>query len=361
MRCKNWLLAAVLPFALTFAGCEPAEDNERVTASGKAADANLDDVIAQEPVVVTGSYLSCQFLQIPERSERSSVGCNPYDARSGSMIDLAQSADEVRWTYNSLATVNLIENYTDDEGRLWQARFDFENATETDLIFDTEIKLSYRDRDEARVVELSDRIRDILIELAAHRYIRIVYQSIHMNPPDTVMNDPDPVNFDFKIGDQWQPINIQFESIDVQSQTMSSDQFSFRFQGDPVDWNMYISSGMNDSFQDFLGSDTDLFKWSEPDGGGGWLFTEGSSFSNQAPYDVLEIKQPVFMEIDLGQSLAFHGFRIDQGIERPGRILPNGFPDRFYFMFSDDRNQWFTIPGSESTLTDRQALVWEWD
>ncbi len=340
-------------------GCEPSSDSERVVASGTAKDADLEDVVAQEPVVVSGSYLRCQFLAIEQRDPRSSVGCNPIDASNGALIDLRDVAQQVNWSVVSSIEVELSTNYEDDEGNLWQGRFDFSSVDAIDLILDTEITLQYLDMNQTNVT-LVDRIRNILIELAAHRYVRIVYQSIHMNAPSESPASPDPVNFDLKIAGTWQPVEVIPSSIDFTAQTMASASMSFQFNGSPIDWRMYLSSGLSDTYADYLGDGIDILRWAQADGNA-WVFDEGSSFAANEPYDLSNSDDLVYMDIDFGEPKTFHGFRIDQGLERPGRVLPNGFPDQFYFLYSDDGEQWQKIPGSESSMDGLLALSWEWD
>jgi hypothetical protein len=99
--------------------------------------------------------------------------------------------------------------------------------------------------------------------------------------------------------------------------------------------------------------------WNSTDGES-WTFAPESSFQSEPPYDLKPGVDPIAMTIDLGTAHTFSGLRIDGGKVNADRNLPNGFPDRFYFMYSDDGRQWNDIPGSEATMTDRSLLVWEW-
>jgi hypothetical protein len=206
---------------------------------------------------------------------------------------------------------------------------------------------------------MQDQIRNLLMELAAHRYVKISYLSIHMNSPSDAQAPVDTVSFEFKINGVWEPVQISTQSIDVLRRTMRSQRYSFQFQGSDADWKMFLGSGLGQASLPSFGN-SDALRWNSIVGDV-WMFQADSSFLSQAPFDLKSEAKPAELIIDLGSKQSFHGFRLDGGSQNPGRRLPNGFPDRMEFLYSDDGQIWTKIRGSESRLEGRSNQQWEWD
>jgi len=276
-------------------------------------------------------------------------------------LDVA--GENVQWSFNSRLEVSLTTNYIDLDNNRWQGKFDFRAADVQDtdaLILETLITLMFSYKESQEVIQISDRIGNLLIALAAHRYIKIVYQSIHMNAPSVSEGLPDTVDFEFKINGIWEQVVIRLETINFADKTMRSNRYALAFNGSNADWKMLLSTGMGQSLADAVGDFKQVLGWSTPEGEN-WIFDPSSSMQNQVPYDLKPDAEPVDLTIDLGAKYGFNGFRIDGGRLNPGRQLPNGFPDSFHFLVSDDRRTWTRIPGSETEITNRSLLEWEWD
>ncbi|MFW7377416.1 MAG: hypothetical protein ACOH5I_01250 [Oligoflexus sp.] len=336
------------------------EDNERENAGSQSQDA---EYVAEEPVIVTGSYLRCQFIDEDANSDFVAVGCNPYDRQSDELIDLNIVAENIVWTYDSELQVTLTTNYFDSNNIRWQAKFDFARDNDKDInssVLDTLITLSFNNRGSTEVVRISDYIKNLLMQLVSHQYVKLVFQSIHMNPPEINDRSPDTVAYEFKINGQWEKAIIQLSSINFQEKTMRSDRFGFRFNGSDADWKMLLRTGLGLERSGAINLPESALIWSSHDGEK-WTFDASSSMQSDEPFDLKPDLAPVELIIDLGGKHSFHGFRLDGGQENPGRLLPNGFADRFYFQVSDDLSSWKTVSGSEVSITDRSLLSWEWD
>jgi hypothetical protein len=155
------------------------------------------------------------------------------------MIDPAKLRQRI-YSMESQLDVTLTTNYIDANNRRWQARFDFQaNADEQrDAVLESEISLSFTHQETLEEIILKDRLRNLLMELAAHRYVKIVYQSVHMNPPEESQGPTDNVDFEFKIDGHWKQIIIDVQTIDFVGRTMESEDFNFAFTGSGSDWNM---------------------------------------------------------------------------------------------------------------------------
>jgi hypothetical protein len=336
------------------AGCEDPKDTRHMPSSDDASEERL----ASSPVPVTGSYLRCAYIEDPNATSTIPVGCNPYD-ENDQLIDLDITGTDPRWTYDSRLVVTFSTNYVDPQGVRWQGRFDFAVTDRTPELLETKITLTFNKDGQGETITLQDRLRNILMGLSEHRYIKIAYQSIHMNAP-VVSGLPDTVSFEFKINDVWESVNIKLDTLDMVNRTMQSNQMNLRFNGSEADFKMYLSSGLVPSLLDILAGQPEALAWSSPDGGV-WTFDPGSSFQNQAPYDLKDSSRPIELIVDMGAKKRFHGFRLDGGRENPGRTFPNGFPDRFYFLYSDDGLNWTKFEDSEVALADRSNLEWSWN
>ncbi|WP_141735183.1 discoidin domain-containing protein [Oligoflexus tunisiensis] len=357
MQSLTKLLCVVLLMHGFATGCENPKDDRQLPSSDDAGEEQL----ASSPVPVTGSYLRCAYIEDPTATATTPVGCNPYDAND-QLIDLDISGTDPRWTYDSRLVVTFSKNYVDPQGVRWQGRFDFAGAEVIDRatqILETRVTLTFNKDGQGETITLQDKLRNILMELAEHRYIKIAYQSIHMNAP-VMTGMPDVATFEFKVNGVWEPLTINLETLDMTARTMQSNRMDLRFSGSEADWKMYLSTGLVQDLLDVLSNQPDALAWSTAVGGI-WTFDPDSSFQNQAPYDLKDPGRPIELMIDMGIRKRFHGFRIDGGRDNPGRTFPNGFPDRFYFLYSDDGLNWTKFDDSEVVLADRSNLEWSWN
>jgi len=357
MPWTKYIGTVFLLIQISLAACEVPKDTRQMPSSDDASEEQL----ASSPAPVTGSYLRCAYIDDPSTPGATPVGCNPYDANNR-IIDLDIAGTDARWSYDSRLLVTFSKNYVDAKGVRWQGRFDFAVTDVIDRIaqiLETQITLSFLQNGRGQPITLQDKMRNLLMGLAEHRYIKIAYQSIHMNAPTETAVLPDTVDFEFKINGLWEKVRIRLETLDFTARTMQSDRFAFQFKGSDADWKMYLGTGMGKDLAALAAGRSDL-NWKTAVGSG-WTFDVGSSFKSQAPYDLKDTAKPIELIIDMGTSQRFHGFRLDGGLANPGRAFPNGFPDRFYFLYSDDNINWTRIEGSESTLSGRSLLEWSWD
>jgi hypothetical protein len=142
---------------------------------------------------------------------------------------------------------------------------------------------------------------------------------------------------------------------------MQSDRFTFQFKGSETDWRMYLGTGMGRELAQILSSTRpELLNW-KTSSGTSWIFDPSSSFTSSEPYDLKSSTSPIEVIIDMGSKKRFHGFRMDGGLANPDRAFPNGFPDRFHFLYSDDGVTWTKFEGSEISLSGRSKLEWSWE
>ena len=353
------VLSVLLLMQLFATSCDNPKDTRNLPSSD---DAN-DEQLASSPVPVTGSYLRCSYIEDSNAASTTPVGCNPYD-ENNKIIDLDVAGTDVRWSYDSRLAVTFTKNYIDAKGVRWQGRFDFavsdilDRATQ---ILETQITLNFIKEGTGQSITLQDRIKNILMGLAEHRYVKIAYQSIHMNAPMDTSLIADTVDFEFKIDGVWEPIKIHLDSLDFTAHTMKSDRFSFQFKGSETDWRMYLGTGMGRELASILLSTRpELLNWKTANGSS-WIFDPTSSFENREPYDLKSTAKPIELFIDLGVKKRLHGFRLDGGMANPGRDFPNGFPDRFYFLYSDDGLNWKKFEDSEISFVDRSNMEWSWE
>jgi hypothetical protein len=339
--------------------CEKTKDTRHMPSTDDASEEQL----ASSPAPVTGSYLRCSYLDDPNSSGTTAVGCNPYDANH-KIIDLDSAGSEVRWSFESRLLVTFTKNYVDAQGVRWQGRFDFAGTDTIDRlaqILETQITLSFVKNSTGQTITLQDKIRNLLMGLAEHRYVKVAYESIHMNPPMDSTVLPDTVEFVLKIDGVWEKVRIRLDSLDFTAHTMESDRFQFQFKGSEADWRMYLGTGMGRDLAEILSSTRpELLNWSTANGDG-WTFDPSSSFANQEPYDLKTSAKPIEVIIDMGMKKRFHGFRLDGGRADPARQFPNGFPDRLHFLYSDDGINWKKYEGSEISLNARSSLEWSWE
>ncbi|HYX38546.1 MAG TPA: hypothetical protein VE954_36045 [Oligoflexus sp.] len=338
--------------------CEDPKDTRNMPSSDDASEEQL----ASSPAPVTGSYLRCAYIEDPNTAGTTPVGCNPYD-ENNKVIDLDIIGTEAQWSFQSRLAVTFSKNYVDPKGVRWQGRFDFaanEIIDRATQILETQITLNFLKNGTGQPITLQDKIRNLLRGLAEHRFIKIAYQSIHMNAPAETGLLPDIVDFEFKINGVWEKVNIRLDTLDFAAQTMQSDRFNFKFHGSEVDWKMYLGTGMGKNLANMFADTPEVLVWKTATANG-WTFDPKSSFENKEPYNLKDMTRPIELIIDMGMKKSFHGFRLDGGLSNPGRTFPNGFPDRFYFLYSDDNIKWTKIEGSESTLDGRSFHEWSWD
>jgi hypothetical protein len=339
--------------------CEETKDTRNMPSSD---DAN-EEQLAASPAPVTGSYLRCSYLDDPNAAGTTPVGCNPYD-ENNQVIDLDIAGTDARWSYDSRLAVTFTKNYIDAKGVRWQGRFDFAVTDVIDRltqILETQITLKFNRNGTGEPITLQDKIKNILMGLAEHRFVKVAYQSIHMNAPADNNLIVDTVDFEFKIDGVWEKVKIRLDTLDFTAHTMESDRFSFQFKGSEADWKMYLGTGMGRDLAEILTSTRpELLNWKSANGNQ-WNFDPGSSFDNKEPYDLKNSAKPIEVIIDLGIKKRFHGFRMDGGLANPGRTFPNGFPDRFFFLYSDDGLNWKKFEGSEVSLAGRTNLEWSWE
>lgn len=359
MHWTTRVLSVLLLMQLFTAACEETKDTRRMPSSDDASEEQL----ATAPAPVTGSYLRCSYIEDPQSSGTTPVGCNPYD-ENNKIIDLDIAGSEPRWSYDSRLAVTFTRNYIDPKGVRWQGRFDFA-ATETldrvTQILETQITLVFIKNGTGQPITLQDKIKNILMGLAEHRFVKLAYQSIHMNSPRDTNLIADTVDFEFKIDGVWEKVTIRLDSLDFTAHTMKSDRFSFQFKGSEADWRMYLGTGMGRDLAQILTSTRpELLNW-KTSNGNSWTFDPSSSFASSEPYDLKNTDSPIEVIIDMGMKKRFHGFRMDGGLANPDRTFPNGFPDRFHFLYSDDGITWKKFEGSEISLSARSSLEWSWE
>ncbi len=359
MQWTTKAMSVLLLMQLFATSCEDPKDTRSMPSSDDASEEQL----ASSPAPVTGSYLRCSYIEDSKTSGVTPVGCNPYD-ENNRIIDLDVVGTDARWSYDSRLAVTFTKNYVDANGVRWQGRFDFAASDVVDRatqILETLITLSFVKNGTGKPVTLQDKIRNLLIGLADHRYIKVAYQSIHMNAPADSGVLVDTVDFEFKIDGVWEKVKIRLESLDFTKYTMESDRFSFQFKGSETDWRMYLGTGMGRELAEILkNTRPELFNWKTANGGV-WTFDPSSSFNSKEPYDLKDTSKPIEIIIDMGAKKRFHGFRLDGGLANPGRAFPNGFPDSFYFLYSDDGINWKKFEGSEISLNGRSNLEWSWE
>lgn len=359
MQWTTKVLSVFMLMQLFTAACEEPKDTRHMPSSD---DAN-EEQLATSPVPVTGSYLRCSYIEDSNAAGTTPVGCNPYD-ENNRVIDLDVAGTDARWSYDSRLLVTFTKNYIDAKGVRWQGRFDFAANSVIDRvteILETQITLTYIKIETGEPITLQDKIRNLLKGLAEHRFVKVAYQSIHMNAPMDAGLTVDTVDFEFKIDGVWEKVKIRLDSLNYAAHTMESDRFSFQFKGSEADWRMYLGTGMGRELAEILTSTRpELLNWKTANGSG-WTFDPSSSFDSKEPYDLKDSAQPIEVVIDMGIKKRFHGFRLDGGLENPGRMFPNGFPDRFHFLYSDDGLNWKKFEGSEISLIRGSKLEWSWE
>ncbi len=359
MRRSLFVSLSILLVIVTLSGCVDQKDTRQLPSSKD------DDVerLATPPVPVTGARLVCGYIETPEAPSNTVVGCNPYEGSDSKLIDLDITGVDVKWSYESELNVVFTPNYTDANNVRWQARFDFSSADGKDRqtrVLESKITLNFTKKGTLEKVQIQDRLKNTLMELAEHRFIKIAYQSIHMNAPAQTTELPDTVDFEFKINGIWEKVEVKLDTLDFIAKTMQTQRFNLQFNGSESDWKMYLQTGMGKGLAAKYTSTPEILSWNRSSGTS-WIFNADSSFESQAPYDLKAGKSPIELYIDLGIKQRFNGFRMDGGLDNPGRALPNGFPDRFFFLYSDDNKTWRKIFGSESAIEGRSKLEWSWD
>lgn len=143
MRFFNVILAASL--GLAFAGCSGAgKFGQGLQAGKKKGDAkepakddkqepNTEDASADQPVQITGTYLTC--AEVDADATRVAYGCRLADKRNGATVDLARLA--TRWDWGAVlpkqGTYASVQKQQPEHGSAWQIVFDVSGDDQSEL------------------------------------------------------------------------------------------------------------------------------------------------------------------------------------------------------------------------------------
>ena len=318
----------------------PVEATEEVLPEDQAlaeAETADEDEVAQAPNNITGAYLTCAYAETEVSFTTDKVGCRVANEDAGQDKITPTAVETWTWTADPPEGVKAeVVPVPDEEDSEWSVIINYsdDEALNPIALKDSTVSVVI-ETNAGDTTEIKDTIEAALKGLEQKRYVRVLWDSIHM-PKKEAANPLTFKNMEILVDGQWHKVN--YGIMTQLAREITVGPYKGKILGSENDFNLQKYSAGYSRFNK--------------------RYT--ASFSAEAPFDHIGETQPGIM-FDFGKPVSASGMRFEGGKPIGDRELAKGLADFIHLEVSDDGVNWTLVPGSELSFDAfRDAMNFEW-